>query len=510
MKEEKYHSAFSGLMNSFHHYGNRIAVTDKLGKKYSYLLFYEHIAWARIELQKRNVKKGTKVLLAIPMSMELYVTMEALFSLGAVIIFLDPWMNGKQMGKIIRKVKPELLITTPKIRFFAYFSSNAWQIKKWWSFNKLKTSNKNWEPIQVNDSDQALVTFTSGTSGEPKGADRDFGFLAAQIDALKPHMISNNDEVFIDYTNFPIVGLADFAMGNHVVIPNINLMKIHEAKIQDIQISLEKEKVNRVIVSPALLSKIYTILNEAKNSFNLKYVVTGGAPIPFSLIQKFKTNFPDIFSEAIYGSTEAEPIAVTTFKEVENNMSNPLLGIFTGKPIEDIQVKIVKATLDVISTNELENFICSNGERGEVIVCGHHVNKKYYENDLAFKENKIIDKSGNIWHRTGDIGYFNGANLFLVGRLHRIIQRDNVAYYPYPIEFYLERELDILDSGYLQLNSGEIVLYIGGECKIADEILFNHFQKVNYPLDKIKRIKGKLPRDPRHKSKLDVKVLQNL
>lgn len=506
---QRLHESFSGLMNTFHQHGNRIAVTDKNGIKYSYAIFYKHIAWARIELQKKNVKKGTKVLLAIPMSMELYVTMEALFSLGAVIIFLDPWMNGKQMSKIIRKVKPELLITTPKIRFFAYFSLAAWQIKKWWSFAKLKTSDVKWEPISVIDSDQALVTFTSGTSGEPKGADRDFGFLAAQIEALKPHMNTESNEIFIDYTNFPIVGLADFAMGNHVVIPNINLMKIHEANTEDIRISLEKEKVNRIVVSPSLLSRVYMLLTESKSTFNLKYVITGGAPIPFSLIRNFNTNFSNLHSEAIYGSTEAEPIAIASFSEVEENMSDPLLGVYTGKPIDNIQIKIVKATNQCLTNHDLKNNLCADLEIGEVIVCGDHVNKKYYENDLAFKENKIVDDGGSIWHRTGDIGYFKDRKLFLTSRLHRIVKRDNQEFYPFPIEFYLEQVLKIADCGYVQNSSAEIILFIGDEVTVSDSEIKTHFQKLNYPLDSIKRLNEKLPRDPRHKSKLDINKLLN-
>ncbi len=509
--ESKLHPSFTGLMHSFLNYGDRIAVTDKKGRRYSYDDFYRHIAWSRIELQKKGVQKGSKVLLAIPMSMELYVTMEALFSLGAVIIFLDPWMNGKQMGKIIKRIEPELFITTPKIRCFAYFSVAAWSIKKWWSFSTMKSINEKWAPIHVTNEDQALVTFTSGTSGEPKGADRDFGFLAAQIQALKPHMQSNEEEVFVDYTNFPIVGLADFAMGNQLVIPAINLMKIDEAKHASIKKSLENEQVNRIIVSPALLLKIEEVLAETGKSFQLKNIITGGAPIPFAVIQKINQQYGHLHAEAIFGSTEAEPIAIASFKEVQKMMEeNPMCGTYVGAYVSDIQLKIMKPSRVAVNADYMKNYSCNDGVSGEVVVCGEHVNRKYYKNDEAFKANKITDELDQIWHRTGDVGYLKEGKLFLTGRVHRRVEKNNQQYHPYPIEFYLERKLQLKDTGYLQSKNGEIILFIGGECKPSDDQIFQLCREVDYPLDRIHRLKKSLPRDPRHKTKLATQPLLEL
>jgi long-subunit acyl-CoA synthetase (AMP-forming) len=509
--ESKLHASFDGLMYSFSNYGDRIAATDKNGNNYSYHQFYNHSGWSRKKLQKKGVIKGTKVLLAIPMSMQLYVTMEALFSLGAVIIFLDPWMNGKQMGKIIRRVEPELFITTPKIRFFAYFSSAARSIKKWWSFSAMKADDEKWVPIDVTNQDQALVTFTSGTSGEPKGADRDFGFLAAQIQALKPHMQTQEDEIFIDYTNFPIVGLADFAMGNHLIIPNINLMKIDKADLLSIKNSFKKKQVNRVIVSPALLLKIEQLMAETGNTFNLKHIITGGAPIPFSLIKKINKAYPHLAAEGIFGSTEAEPIAISSFKEVEKMMGNdPLCGIYVGEFVPEIELKIIKSSLESVDAHKMKTTMCNEGENGEVIVCGEHVNKKYYKNKKAFKENKITDNKGRIWHRTGDVGYLKQSKLYLTGRVHRIVQKNNKQFYPYPIEFYLDRKLNIKDCGYLQIANGEVVLFIGEKCEATDNQIFLLVKETDYPLDRIYRLNKLLPRDPRHRTKLDTKPLLEL
>lgn len=501
MKDRQRHSAFDGLFHSFEHYPDRIALVDKDGRTITYEQFRQLIVSARKNLTNHGIKKDDRVLVFVPMSIELYAYLEAIFSLGAVAIFLDPWMKGRRMGQVIKQVKPKLLIATKKIKRLAWLLPATWWLKKL-SVNGLVPLNSNLETESVTNEDCALITFTSGTSGTPKGANRNFAFLEAQLSVLKSHLVHPKNEHYVELTNFPIVGLAAFAMGNTVVIPDVNLMKIHEADAVKIIDQIKTHQVNRIISSPALLSRIvhHKHVTELKG---VEEIVTGGAPISRSLIQETLKQFPTAKCEGIYGSTESEPISITDFATILQNWQTPLNGVFTGKPVDAVSVKIIQISHQPVEPKTLQSLLLREGETGEVIVTGDHVNKNYYENPGAFRRNKIIDEQGEIWHRTGDLGYLKNGELFLTGRDHRVVTHQGKSFHPYPLEQLMEKEFGYADSGYVQTKRGKIILYIGS-CNSAPDFaaLMQAIRLAGYPVDEIKTSVKPLPRDARHRSKL--------
>jgi acyl-coenzyme A synthetase/AMP-(fatty) acid ligase len=332
MIEPQIHPVFEDLNNTFKSFPNRVALIDKDNTPYTYAAFQIKIAGAYHELTKKGVKKGDKLLIAVPMSVDLYAILEAVFALGATAVFLDPWMKGRKMSSAIRLVKPDLFIVTRKLSRITWLLPATWFLKKW-KVDSVPSNTSAYTFADVKDEDDALITFTSGTSGNPKGANRSFSFLLAQAEILKKHL-GERSEASVDFTNFPIVGLANFALGNTVVIPRINLMKIHTADELDVVDQLTKNKVNRLIVSPALLKKI---LRKLPKNTEIKEVMSGGAPIPMSTIQMAIANFPSIKFEGIYGATEAEPICVANFNEIATHFDQPLKGVFVGKKIDEIE-----------------------------------------------------------------------------------------------------------------------------------------------------------------------------
>ena len=499
------HIAFDDIVNSLEEFKERVAMIDKDETPYTYAEFKTYITGARSEMLKRGVKKGSKVLVFVPMTMELYAILEAIFSLGATAIFLDPWMKGKKMGSVIKQVKPDLYIVTRRINLIARLIPATWGLNKW-KLNDIQPNTDEWKIEKVSDDDNALITFTSGTSGTPKGANRTFGFLHAQASTLKAHLKGSSENGFVDYTNFPIVGLADFAVGNTLVIPQVNLMKIHKADSQELKTHLDKYQVNRVIVSPSLLSKITEGFKTTGDLGNIKHVVTGGAPISNQLIQQCNKHYPSVEFEAIYGSTEAEPICLSDFQEIAANLQHPLKGVFVGTPIDEIQLKIIQAANHPIDSSELDSLILKDGEIGEVLVTGDHVNKNYYENPQAFQQHKIRDSNGHIWHRTGDIGYLENGQIYLVGRDHRIYSKDGKSIYPYPLEQFIEQSLGCSDVGYVQ--TAESFVFYVGKSDLNPQKIKAIIEEAGYPIDKVIVSKKELPRDARHKSKLQVEDLK--
>ena len=504
MKPAGTHIAFHDLIETLDQHPDRVAIVEKDGRTFAYSDFKEHIVGAQLHLKSMGIKKGDKVLVFVPMSFELYVVLEALFSIGATALFLDPWMKGKKMSGIIRDIQPDLLIVTKKIARYSWLLPATWRLKKW-KLDEIPKSTANWDICEVKDEDNALITFTSGTSGKPKGANRTFSFLHAQATVLKDHLTKNN-KVYTDLTNFPIVGLADLAVGNKVVIPDIKLMKIHSSPIEGLIKQIYEHQVNRLIVSPALFQRVFPVL-KAKGTGSLSNVITGGAPIPIQMIHQSYEAFPDIHWEAIYGSTEAEPICLTTFEAIYQRKKAAIKGVYVGEAVPGVQVKIIRLSLEPIDQMYLSKNELQAGEVGELVVTGEHVNKRYYQNQKAFEKSKVIDDSGVIWHRTGDLGYFEDEHIYLVGRDHRLIIRKEEIYYPYPIEQHISLKFGLDDVGYVQIDD-EILFFIGSGQAVDSKAIKNEINAQDYPIDRIILQQKALPRDDRHKSKLQIQELK--
>ena len=502
---QSHHIAFNDIVESLEKNVDKAALIDKNGKSYTYGELKQNITGARSALVEKGVRKGSKVLVFVSMSMELYAVLEALFSIGAKTIFLDPWMKGRKMSEIIRNVNPDLLILNSKGSKYARMLPATWRLKKW-KVKNLIPNNDDWIIEQVNDDDSALITFTSGSTGNPKGANRTYAFINAQAEALKEKLIGKEEAQNIDYTNLPIIALAGFAVGNTIVLPKINLMKLEKANTNELIGHLIDNKVTRLVVSPALLRKILIGIKQ-NGKGEITEILTGGAPIQADLIVDCIENHPDIEFESVYGSTEAEPIAKAPMKEIYENLNNPLRGVYVGSPVNDLQVKVIKSTKKPVDKKYLKANEILNGNIGEIIVCGDHVNKSYYENDRAFRQYKIVDSEGKIWHRTGDIGYIENGSLYLVGRENRIMERDGQKFYPFPLEQWIEKEFACLDLGYVQKKSGEFVIYIGDGFRLDKDLLRKSVLELGYPCDTVVIYQKPLPRDPRHRSKLQIETL---
>ena len=96
----------------------------------------------------------------------------------------------------------------------------------------------------------------------------------------------------------------------------------------------------------------------------------------------------------------------------------------------------------------LAPYRVQHGEIGEICVSGPHVNPGYIDNPAANRETKIFEPDGRIWHRTGDLGYFDDdQRLWLVGRVKDRIQYGDRMMDPFPVEVNLEAESSYRPNG---------------------------------------------------------------
>ena len=481
-------------------YPDNIAIVEK-DNTISYDQLKQEVLATAAYFKKKGITEGDRVLVFIPMSIDLYRVVLALFYLGATAVFLDEWVSKKRLELCCNLASCKGFIGVFKARVYSFFSKELRQIKI-----KLNLGTRGDEQIsvaQVNPDLSALITFTTGSSGTPKAALRTHGFLNEQFDALLEEIEPKATD--IDMPVLPIVLFVNLGVGSTSVIANFNMAKPNSMDTNAIDLQLNSHKVNRITASPYFIKRLAQHAIDNNTAFNnIEKVFTGGAPVFPHEAKLYQKGFPNSISKVIYGSTEVEPISSILVPELIKRAKQLAEGLPVGQLFSRSVVKIIQILDDEIPVGDdfsFENIIVAEGEIGEIIVSGPHVLKQYYNNEQAFRKNKIV-VGDTVWHRTGDSGFMKGKELFLTGPCSQLVSCKSGYLSPFIIENQLQN-LEGVTAGTIINLSGINILVIEG--KFEKEKLDQLVAKNTY--EKIVAVK-KIPRDPRHNSKIDYKKLE--
>jgi len=394
------------------------------------------------------------------------------------------------------------------------------------SLDQLFKETERTEPAPVEKEHTALITFTTGSSGTPKGADRGHRFLAAQRYALNRHLPYNDKDV--DLPVFPIFSLNNLAAGVKTVLPAIDVGIPNEKDPLILYHQMLSEGVTCTTLSPSLFNALsnWCIQNKKELSF-LRRIITGGAPVSNDDVKKMLQVAKQAEILVLYGSTEVEPMAHIEARQMLNQKksSDPeieLEGVNVGKMDSGLKVKYLKINKDPIfikNDSEWKTHEVTKGEVGEIIVAGEHVCQGYWNNEEAFYRAKIRDHENTVWHRTGDLGRIDSeSNLWLVGRVHNAISRKGKYYFPVRAEVIMKKLSFVKKCAYLGIEDKElgektIAAYmtsddaLGSPAEWEDEIK-RILAKNDVVVDRVVRVED-IPMDPRHHSKVEYTILRS-
>lgn len=437
----------------------------------------------------KGIQKGDRILVFVPMSIDLYRNVLAIFYCGATAVFLDEWVSKKRMEICCKIANCKGFIAGRKIRFLSIFSSEIRQIPI-----KLKSKHQHASHSvmkEMSPDDSALITFTTGSTGTPKAANRTHGFLLEQfnvlVDVIQPKPAD------VDMPMLPIVLFMNLGVGSTSFIPKFKMKKIDKMDFSKLNKKMLELNVNRISSSPIFIEK----LAKANKNSTVEKIFTGGAPIFPNQAKLFQKGFSKATISIVYGTTEVEPISYISSEKLISSASSS--GLPVGKPYHKSEVKILPIADDIplkMTSDIFESHLIEDERIGEIIVAGPHVLKQYFNNEEGFRKNKIIVDE-KIWHRTGDSGFLKDGQLFLTGRCKQLIFRNNQIISPFIIENQL-LEVDDISMGTILDINGKLTLILESKNR-------NHsFENIEY--DEI--IYLKIPRDPRHQSKIDYEALK--
>lgn len=452
---------------------------------------------------EKGIGKGDRVLVFVPMSIDLYRIVLALFSCGATAVFLDEWVSKKRMELCCEIADCKGFIGVTKARIFSLFSKELRRIPV--KLKLRKVAQREMDIVPVSGDDSALITFTTGSTGRPKAANRTHGFLHAQFSALLDEIQPTSNDV--DMPVLPIVLFTNLGVGCTSIIADFKMTKPEKMNARFITKQILRHRVNRISASPYFISRLsdYLIQNKISTT-QVQKIFTGGAPVFPLSAELYKIAFPSTKIKVVYGSTEVEPISSIEASELVGRKADMRFGLAVGTVFHKTQVRIISITeedLPNLSEEVLNSMVLEAGLIGEIIVSGDHVLKHYYNSESAFRSNKII-VGNTLWHRTGDSGLIVDDQLYLTGRCKQLIRHNGELLSPFIIENKLT-EIDGVEIGTLiDLNNK---LHLVLETSMSQLDLSKQISSI--PHDYVHCL-PKIPRDPRHNSKIDYERLKEL
>jgi acyl-CoA synthetase (AMP-forming)/AMP-acid ligase II len=476
-------------------YPNKVAIIDPKGS-ITYSALEKEVKETAAYFQKKGIKKGDRVLVFVPMRIDLYRIVLALFYIGATAVFLDEWVNKKRLDLCCKLADCTGFIGVFKAQVYSIFLKELRQVPI-----KLKLKKKldySIPIVPVTPESHALITFTTGSTGTPKAANRTHEFLKHQFAALLDEIEPKADD--IDMVVLPIVLFVNLGVGCTSVIANFKMTKPESIDVALIAKQIKTTKVNRITASPFFIKKLseYALKSDFKFT-NLQKIFTGGAPVFPNESALYLSAFPNANSTIVYGSTEAEPISSIAANKLSITNKDLPNGLPVGRVYHKTKLKIIKISEEAIppcTAEALKPMTLEDGEIGEILVSGLHVLKQYYKNEAAFKANKII-VDNVIWHRTGDSGLIKETELFLTGRCSQLIKNTEGFLSPFIIENKLQC-IEGINIGTIVEIENQYVLVVETELNLSQlkPLLTNIIHNKVVILNRI-------PRDLRHNSKID-------
>lgn len=505
---------------------DRPALVDSSGgvdRVMTYGELAERVAAGAAFLRKHGLTRGQTVLVFQPVSLELYEFLLAAFHSGLRVMLADPSAGRGFLALCCRRLAPDAFFGSWKAQCLRLSVAEMRRIPLAIGTGAFFPGVRSWktgigssDPVEVPDEEPALITFTSGSTGQPKAAVRTHGFLLAQHAALSRALDYQEGEV--DLITLPVFVLANLASGLTSVLAATDLSKPGSPDVEAVRAQCRRHRVTRCAASPAFFE---AFLASPGGMFDLKKLYTGGAPVFPDLLRRLRAALPSAIIHSVYGSTEAEPIAHFDADEAgpaTDDLTFRGGGLCSGLPVPEIQLRVIQdqwgRPLGPMDGAAFDGLTLPPVAAGEIVVSGAHVLQGYL-GGLGDEETKIhVD--GRVWHRTGDAGWLDETGrVWLLGRCAEKLPPHaaeaglpaDAARYPFAVECAMRGDFPGLRMAAIDWH-GSRLLVCGGtpgpECARAMVVRASALGMTGV------RVLPTLPLDRRHNAKIDYPALRAL
>lgn len=495
------------------------AFSDFKGEKFNYSDVAKKILVIHKVLKNNGIKKGSKIALVGKNSSNWAISYLSIISYGGVVVPLLPDFKPEDIMGLINHSDAEVLFISDS-HFESVFLNKIQRIKLVFLLsdfavlstslgsgmqfvplmNEMKEDNISAEGFhlpEVDNSELAVISYTSGTTSNSKGVMLSHNNLAANIRFARNNMpLSSGDSIVSFLPLAHAYGCAfeflfPFSLGCFITFltkvpsPQIIIQAFAEVKprlVLSVPLVIEKiykkqilpvisKPIMQVLLRLPLINKIlyFKIKQKLIRVFggNFHEVVIGGAPFNMEA-EAFlkKIHFPFTVG---YGMTECGPlISYSSWKTTKIQSS--------GKPVDTLHVKIDSADpLNIV---------------GEIMVRGDNVMLGYYKNDEATQA--VLEKDG--WLHTGDLGLIDKeGNVYIKGRCKSmILGASGQNIYPEEIESVLNNKYGVMESLVI-LDNGQLKALIYPDYETIENVKIEKDQLMQIMKQNVHELNHQLP-----------------
>lgn len=275
------------------------------------------------------------------------------------------------------------------------------------------------EPLDLTGDDVALLTYTSGTTGPPKGAMNTHGNVLAVAAGFATWVdLQPGDAVYAMAPLFHITGAvinATIALLHDCVL--VLTGRFHpEVAIE----AFTEHGVTFTIGSITAFNAIYQLPHASREHFaSMKSVYSGGAPIPPPTIERFRERF-GVYIHNVYGMTETSSAVIAVPLGTEAPVDEPSGTLSIGVPLPGLDARVVNAADEPLGP----------GEQGELVLRGPQIVPGYWQ-----KPEATASTMPEGWLHTGDGAIMDEAGwVYLVDRLKDQINTSGYKVWPREVE----------------------------------------------------------------------------
>lgn len=398
------------------------------------------------ELIRMGIKEGDHIAVSLPNWHEFIVAIFAIAKTGAVIVPFNTRYHYSEINYILNNAKVKAAFFTNRVgehylgEPFYQVYENGTHLKHLITVRDeqpgalsyqtmLKKGMNNPEAFpEVLADDLAIIMYTSGTTGSPKGAMLTHKNIVTTAKMTAEFLKCTPEDVFlIPVPIFHIFGMVPGQLA--AIAAGARMVLTQEFKAEKILQIIEQEKVTVHHGVPTMF--ILELNHPSFEKYDLTSLRTGivaAAPVPSEIIGKIRKKLHcDVLTS--YGMTEASPCLTACSFEDDNKTRAETV----GRAMPGVELKIV---------NQETGEELPIGEVGEIVAKSPGIMKGYYE--MPEKTKEVLSEDG--WYKTGDLGMLDKkGNLRVVGRKKDMIIRGGYNIYPREIEEHFYKHESVLE-----------------------------------------------------------------
>jgi amino acid adenylation domain-containing protein len=372
------------------------------------------------ELKGRGLRRGDRVVLFLHNCVDAVAGVFGVLAAGGVFSFVNPGTKADKLAYILNNARAAALVTEPKLAAVAKEAASLAPSVAHFISAPFDFPGDATRPIGGIDLDLAMIVYTSGSTGFPKGVMMTHASIDAAASSITTYLESRADDVVLS-----VLPMAfDYGLYQALMCAKVGATLVLEKSFVYPAVVLAKlraEQVTGFPLVPTLAAMLLQMKQLEPGMFpHLRYLTNTAAALPPAHIRRLRELFPQAKLYSMYGVTECKRC--------------------TWLPPEQLDVRPASVGIPIPGTEAW--IVDEAGERvppgtvGELVIRGAHVMKGYWENEEATR--RALRPGPYAWEKvlhTGDLfkadedGY-----LYFVARMDDIIKTRGEKVSPREVE----------------------------------------------------------------------------